>query len=261
MDFRLLDNLISSLSASNNAGSAFTDAEHDLPAPKLPRISLPECNRSGGATHQMLGFSAAFPFLRSSSGYECTSMHVPFTTSQWMELEHQALIYKYITANVPIPSYLLNPIRKALEHSRFSCLSFLRPNTLGWRVSNKTDTEPGRCRRTDGKKWRCSREAIADHKYCERHVNRGRHRSRKPVEGGSGNRCPMDKETRKTCLKDKQHAYSLLDPLERTELSMGLGVASEDSWGGGPLGEALHTTGNSSGQCKALNLIASTPFS
>ncbi|KAG6434724.1 hypothetical protein SASPL_106366 [Salvia splendens] len=73
--------------------------------------------------------------------------------------------------------------------------------------------------------------------------------------------CPMDKETRKTCLKDKQHAYSLLDPLERTELSMGLGVASEDSWGGGPLGEALHTTGNSSGQCKALNLIASTPFS
>ncbi|XP_042056527.1 growth-regulating factor 6-like isoform X2 [Salvia splendens] len=273
MDFRLVDNLICSLSASNNSGSAFTDAEHDLPAAKLARISVPECNRSGGATQQMLGFSAAFPFLRSSSGYECASMHVlrgpcpcPFTTSQWMELEHQALIYKYITANVPIPSYLLNPIRKALEHSRFSCLSFLRPNALGWGGSAKTDPEPSRCRRTDGKKWRCSRDAIADHKYCERHVNRGRHRSRKPVEGGPGNRCPMDKETRKTCLKDKQHAYSLLDPLERTELSMGLGVASEEGqrrngWGGGPLGEALHATGNSSGQCKALNLIASTPFS
>ena len=46
----------------------------------------------------------------------------PFTPSQWMELEHQALIYKYITANVPIPSYLLNPIRKAFEVVGFSSL-------------------------------------------------------------------------------------------------------------------------------------------
>ncbi|RWV93656.1 hypothetical protein GW17_00043874 [Ensete ventricosum] len=45
------------------------------------------------------------------------------------------------------------------------------------------NAEPGRCRRTDGKKWRCSREAVADQKYCERHINRGRHRSRKHVEG------------------------------------------------------------------------------
>ena len=52
--------------------------------------------------------------------------------------------------------------------------------------SNSTDPEPGRCRRTDGKKWRCSRDAVVDQKYCERHMNRGRHRSRKPVEGQSG---------------------------------------------------------------------------
>jgi len=51
---------------------------------------------------------------------------------------------------------------------------------------NNTDQEPGRCRRTDGKKWRCSRDAVADQKYCERHINRGRHRSRKPVEGQTG---------------------------------------------------------------------------
>lgn len=44
------------------------------------------------------------------------------------------------------------------------------------------DPEPGRCRRTDGKKWRCSKDAVPDQKYCERHINRGRHRSRKPVE-------------------------------------------------------------------------------
>lgn len=44
------------------------------------------------------------------------------------------------------------------------------------------DPEPGRCRRTDGKKWRCSKEAYPDSKYCERHMHRGRNRSRKPVE-------------------------------------------------------------------------------
>lgn len=49
-------------------------------------------------------------------------------------------------------------------------------------VGGNMDPEPGRCRRTDGKKWRCSRDAVPDQKYCERHINRGRHRSRKPVE-------------------------------------------------------------------------------
>lgn len=44
------------------------------------------------------------------------------------------------------------------------------------------DPEPGRCRRTDGKKWRCSRDVVPDEKYCEKHMHRGRHRSRKPVE-------------------------------------------------------------------------------
>jgi hypothetical protein len=47
---------------------------------------------------------------------------------------------------------------------------------------NSMEPEPGRCRRTDGKKWRCSRDVVPGHKYCERHVHRGRGRSRKPVE-------------------------------------------------------------------------------
>ncbi|XP_062098027.1 growth-regulating factor 6-like [Humulus lupulus] len=118
----------------------------------------------------------------------------PFTPSQWMELEQQALIYKYITANVAIPSNLLIPIRKAIDSSGLSHFpgGILRANTLGgWGsfhlgFSNNADPEPGRCRRTDGKKWRCSRDAVADQKYCERHMNRGRHRSRKPVEGQTG---------------------------------------------------------------------------
>ncbi|KAF8406177.1 hypothetical protein HHK36_008257 [Tetracentron sinense] len=134
-----------------------------------------------------------------SSGSSNASIHGvltgPFTPSQWMELEHQALIYKYITAKVPIPSNLLIPIGKSVSSSGFSGLSAgsLRPNTLGWGssfhlgFSGNADPEPGRCRRTDGKKWRCSRDAVADQKYCERHINRGRHRSRKPVEAQNGN--------------------------------------------------------------------------
>ena len=55
----------------------------------------------------------------------------PFTPSQWMELEHQALIYKYLTANMPVPSNLLIPIRKALDSAGFSSFpgGLLRPNT------------------------------------------------------------------------------------------------------------------------------------
>lgn len=33
--------------------------------------------------------------------------------------------------------------------------------------------EPLRCRRTDGKKWRCSRDVVPDKKYCEKHLHRG----------------------------------------------------------------------------------------
>ena len=38
----------------------------------------------------------------------------PFTPSQWIELEHQALIYKYITSNVAVPSNLLFPLKRSL---------------------------------------------------------------------------------------------------------------------------------------------------
>ncbi|KAL0343463.1 UNVERIFIED_CONTAM: Growth-regulating factor 1 [Sesamum angustifolium] len=113
----------------------------------------------------------------------------PFTPSQWMELEHQALIYKHIVANVPVPSNLLLPLKRSL-YSYGSPGSYAT-NFLGWGpfhlgFSGSNDPEPGRCRRTDGKKWRCSRDAVPDQKYCERHINRGRHRSRKPVEGHTG---------------------------------------------------------------------------
>ena len=53
---------------------------------------------------------------------------------------------------------------------------------LGFDHGNVVDPEPHRCRRTDGKKWRCSKSVVPGQKYCERHMHRGRNRSRKPVE-------------------------------------------------------------------------------
>ncbi|MED6163128.1 hypothetical protein PIB30_076854 [Stylosanthes scabra] len=143
-----------------------------------------------------------------------------FTPSQWMELEHQALIYKYITANVPVPSHLLIPIRKALDSTSAFCNfpnALLRPNALGWGgfhlgFSGSTDPEPGRCRRTDGKKWRCSRDAVVDQKYCERHMNRGRHRSRKPVEGQSGHAAALTTTTTATATATTTCNSKLLLP-------------------------------------------------
>ncbi|KAL3813703.1 hypothetical protein ACJIZ3_014971 [Penstemon smallii] len=132
--------------------------------------------KGGGSNEVMKG-----PFARVKG---------PFTPSQWMELEHQALIYKHIVANVPVPSNLLVPLKRSL-YSYISPGSYAS-NLLGWGPfhlgfpSGSNDPEPGRCRRTDGKKWRCSKDAVPDQKYCERHINRGRHRSRKPVEGQTG---------------------------------------------------------------------------
>ncbi|KAK9120388.1 hypothetical protein Syun_018005 [Stephania yunnanensis] len=105
----------------------------------------------------------------------------PFTAAQWQELEHQALIFKYLMMGLPVPHELVLPIRKSFES--MSARFFHHPS-LGYCsfYGKKADPEPGRCRRTDGKKWRCSKDAYPDSKYCERHMHRGRNRSRKPVE-------------------------------------------------------------------------------
>ncbi|XP_047971522.1 growth-regulating factor 4-like isoform X2 [Salvia hispanica] len=108
----------------------------------------------------------------------------PFTAVQWQELEHQAMIYKYLMAGLPVPPDLVMPIRRSFD--AISARFFHHPS-LGYcsYYGKKFDPEPGRCRRTDGKKWRCSKDAHPDSKYCERHMHRGRNRSRKPVESQS----------------------------------------------------------------------------
>uniref|UniRef100_A0ACD5ZHX9 Uncharacterized protein n=1 Tax=Avena sativa TaxID=4498 RepID=A0ACD5ZHX9_AVESA len=107
---------------------------------------------------------------------------LPFTEAQHEELRQQAHIYKHLVAGVPVPPELVLPIRQGLES--LAARYYHNPLVAGYGsyFGKKIDPEPGRCRRTDGKKWRCAKEAASDSKYCERHMHRGRNRSRKPVE-------------------------------------------------------------------------------
>ncbi|KAL8130601.1 hypothetical protein V2J09_019756 [Rumex salicifolius] len=180
-------------------------------------LSFSSCSKSDTSTFPYFQQTApknAGYYSGSSSGmYLLNGVRGPFTPSQWLELEQQALIYKYMTANEPIPAQLLIPIKKALESAGLFGFSAgtLRPTPWGWGsfrfgYSNSNDPEPGRCRRTDGKKWRCSRDAMPDQKYCERHMNRGRHRSRKHVEGQATNGHSVSGATKSTAAAiTKQH--------------------------------------------------------
>ncbi|KAL6127502.1 hypothetical protein ACLB2K_070867 [Fragaria x ananassa] len=120
--------------------------------------------------------------LRSPGGMTtaaAAALGFPFTNQQWKELERQAMIYKYMMASLPVPRDLLFPTTASSSSISQSPLS---GGGFNLRLSNSTDPEPGRCKRTDGKKWRCSRDVAPDQKYCGRHLHRGRPRSRKHVE-------------------------------------------------------------------------------
>ena len=52
----------------------------------------------------------------------------PFTSTQWQELEDQALIYKYMAAGVPIPPDLLFTIKRSLDSSLSSKLFPYQPS-------------------------------------------------------------------------------------------------------------------------------------
>ncbi|PIN00045.1 hypothetical protein CDL12_27451 [Handroanthus impetiginosus] len=118
-----------------------------------------------------------------------------FSLAQWQELELQALIYRYMISGAAVPHELLLHVKRSLISSSPSSPYYIcnplhqyypqyQPSLLqsGYWGRAAVDPEPGRCRRTDGKKWRCSRDVVVGQKYCERHMHRGRNRSRKPVE-------------------------------------------------------------------------------
>jgi len=52
----------------------------------------------------------------------------PFTASQWQELEHQALVYKYMISGMPIPPDLLFTIKRSLDSSTKLILNHQPPH-------------------------------------------------------------------------------------------------------------------------------------
>ncbi|KAI6697742.1 hypothetical protein NL676_017861 [Syzygium grande] len=154
----------------------------------FPNVVLLPSDVSGGARGDNGGLGGGFvrtlqPYGMASAVHTAfkspgAMLGYPFTHAQWKELERQAMIYKYMMASIPVPPELLIPILTPRDGPpRYSF-----GNGYSLRYSSNGDPEPGRCKRTDGKKWRCSREVAPDQKYCERHLHRGRPRSRKPVE-------------------------------------------------------------------------------
>ncbi|KAK8465298.1 hypothetical protein PHAVU_009G047000 [Phaseolus vulgaris] len=138
--------------------------------------------------------------FKPSAGGMAASLGFPFTSAQWRELERQAMIYKYMMASVPVPPDLL--IHTSLtSSSRSVCMD----GGFNLRLASSTDPEPGRCRRTDGKKWRCSRDVAPNHKYCERHMHRGRPRSRKPVEVNTKTTTPTSINNNSHQIKRPRH--------------------------------------------------------
>ncbi|KAL4589428.1 hypothetical protein LXL04_002335 [Taraxacum kok-saghyz] len=170
----------------------------------------------------MMSTEAGGGSLRSNNGGR-----YPFTASQWQELEHQALVYKYMISGMPIPADLLYTIKKSLESSTKLLLHHQPPHpSIGWNCfqmgfGRKIDPEPGRCRRTDGKKWRCSKEAYPDSKYCERHMHRGRNRSRKPVEVNMSTHTTTPKPPPTIITKSPNYPSPNPHPLSSYSRSMG----------------------------------------
>ncbi|KAA8516685.1 hypothetical protein F0562_016809 [Nyssa sinensis] len=179
--------------------------ESDHPSAKLPRLLLDSHQEqqqqqpSGSPALPLfvpeltskLSNLSAFPADSTTTATGFSRMGGHFSLAQCQELELQALIFRHILAGVAVPPELLHLVKKSLLnsppyylHHPLQHYSHYQPALLqsGYWGRAAMDPEPGRCRRTDGKKWRCSRDVVAGQKYCERHMHRGRNRSRKPVE-------------------------------------------------------------------------------
>ncbi|KAI4368018.1 hypothetical protein MLD38_016631 [Melastoma candidum] len=158
-----------------------THQSHCNTIPSASQINLKERCLLGMCERVGSGKMAA-----SSSG----DVRVPFTAAQWEEVERQDLILKHMMASSsasvsaaaaaasPVPPELLpTPIPMPTTKS-FSNVASAAP----YHPTRSGDPEPWRCWRTDGKKWRCSRDVAPHQKYCERHSHKNRPHSRKPVE-------------------------------------------------------------------------------
>ncbi|KZV43053.1 growth-regulating factor 8-like [Dorcoceras hygrometricum] len=126
------------------------------------------------SSNQPCGTAEIYATGTPGGGGVAVSEKALFTASQLHELQRQQMIHKYMLASIPVPHELMLPISRA-------------PSSLAGAPQFK---EPWRCRRTDGKKWRCTRNAAAEQRYCERHSHKNKTRSRKHVEPKTSTQSP-----------------------------------------------------------------------
>ncbi|KAJ1694774.1 hypothetical protein LUZ63_011472 [Rhynchospora breviuscula] len=164
-----------------NEGNNPTPGEEE----KIGEEEAKEKNQSNEETHSdsvTVTVAATLPYADAVAGVKAD-----FSFPQLQELEQQTLIYRYMAAAVPVPTHLVFPIWKSVTTSSSSSAgpeqypTLMGLATLCLDFGKTPEPEPGRCRRTDGKKWRCWRNVVPDQKYCERHLHRGRKRP-VPVE-------------------------------------------------------------------------------
>ncbi|KAM3321484.1 growth-regulating factor 8 isoform X2 [Capsicum chacoense] len=155
------------------------------------------------------------PFNYTARGSMGLFGKVPFTASQLQEFQRQSIICKYIMASMPVPPQLLLPLP---NHPSPARLPQSNTSGLDLKFSSGSDPEPWRCKRTDGKKWRCSRDVAPDQKYCERHAHKSKPRSRKHVEihNSNSNRHPP-------APKSNNKHHSLQFPSDQTRCIEWLG--------------------------------------
>ncbi|KAK9755993.1 hypothetical protein RND81_01G065400 [Saponaria officinalis] len=119
---------------------------------------------------------------------------VAFTGKQCEELEKQVLTFRYLMSGVAVPPALMSSVITSSASSNSSLFPHHQQHHLPIGSSyfqvgygRKIDPEPGRCKRTDGKKWRCSKEAHQDSKYCEKHMHRSKSKAKKQFNALNNN--------------------------------------------------------------------------
>ncbi|GER29095.1 growth-regulating factor 4 [Striga asiatica] len=179
-------------------GDGSDEAEdHQQTPPKLPKLHLTSQPHHHSPQYSISTLPLFAPQENSTTTtptINLTRTGSYFSSAQWQELELQALIFRHMIAGADVPSELLHLVKKGLANSPYYVCNPIyqyyphyQPPLVqsGYWSKAAMDPEPGRCRRTDGKKWRCSRDVVPGHRYCDRHVHRGKYRSRKPVESPS----------------------------------------------------------------------------
>ncbi|KAG0630377.1 hypothetical protein M758_1G174200 [Ceratodon purpureus] len=188
--FLLLELLIEDLQHVQRRQQAFFRAELAAAmgpqTQKVERLPCDDLTRGFKGVHLSKGRESMNPIHAISVVPNPTSgARSPFSTNQLVEFKQQAEIFKHMKAGVHmnVSNEILDPIRKSVAsmngiaspHAANSFAVDLGAFHPG--VVNTTDTEPNRCRRSDGKKWRCARNVVPGQKHCERHMYRGRQRS------------------------------------------------------------------------------------